>query len=336
MEMDITKLDPATLPEGEVEFLRILLQESFPFYNTGFHGEQAIHRLLATHLHNQFDYQNVALLRTGSGGRYEGAGVGEHEFILLTTNAEGPSTFPHQYFDKLIALAGAPVHVHPDLPPIIADVEHKPLDTGAKLSYHSTSKTTTPYPGRVLEAEFVAGNHELWAEARRRVFGEILADDEIIAGMKRDLKRYEKTCETGLSKFKGEQVQFDKDTRTVFYSPETFQNGMKYSFLRFTQTAFAIELFSLVKRRKIPIDDVLDLNQSVEERIRYAFRKGWVSRTNELLVAGYAYVKACDINCRLKAQFQQDGRTSLQLKENSLENLYESLVPPLKEGVLVE
>jgi len=36
MEMHITKLDPLTLPEGEVESVRILLQESFPFYNTDF------------------------------------------------------------------------------------------------------------------------------------------------------------------------------------------------------------------------------------------------------------------------------------------------------------
>jgi hypothetical protein len=336
MEMDITKLDPATLPQGEVEFIQILLGNSFPFYNTGYHGEQAIHQLLAVQLHHQFDYQNVALLRTGSGGRYEGAGVGEHEFILLTKQAGEPPRFPHEYFGTLIDVAQAPVYIHPELPPVVADVEHKPLDAGSKLSYHSASKTTTPYPGRILEAEFVAGNPALWMEARRTVFQEIVTDKEIIAGMKKDLKRYEKTCETGLSNFKGTQQQFDKESRSVFYDPAKFQNGMKYSFLRYTQTAFAIELYSLIKRKAIPVEDVLDLNQSVEERIRYAFRRGWVRRTEQLLVAGYAYVKACDINCRLKAQFHQDGRTTLQLTEGSLESLYGLLVPTFKEGVLID
>jgi len=69
MEMDISELDPATLPQGEVEFIQILLSNSFPFYNTGYNAEQAIHQLLASQLRHQFDYANVALLRTGSAVR---------------------------------------------------------------------------------------------------------------------------------------------------------------------------------------------------------------------------------------------------------------------------
>ena len=73
MEMDCTKLDPSTLPPGELEFLTHIIGGIYVAYGAGFEAELATLRLLAAHFTYLNEFANVALLRMGSGGRFEGA-----------------------------------------------------------------------------------------------------------------------------------------------------------------------------------------------------------------------------------------------------------------------
>lgn len=142
-------------------------------------------------------------------------------------------------------------------------LEHKRLDGSDLLSYYAGNQT--PYPGRILEGEYVAGNPSLVMEARYKVFTEIANEPKVISGMKADLKVHKKVCDTGLSR---NIPQFNLDTDELYFNPPERQFGMKYSLLRYVQTALSIELFELFQRGQLLIDDYLDLNQSVEERIR--------------------------------------------------------------------
>ena len=181
-------------------------------------------------------------------------------------------------------------------------LEHKRLHGAEPLSYYPGN--STPYPGRILEAEFVAGNEALVTEARQRVFSEIATQPEIISGMKKDLEVYRKVCETGVSR---STMQFDLETDEIHFNPPNRQFGLKYGLLRYVQTALSIEFFELFQRNQFPIEEYIDLNQSVEERIRYAFRKGWVANEEDLIVAGHIYLQALEINSTAKVQFYTDN-----------------------------
>lgn len=94
MEMAYGKLDPATLPPGEQKFLSMIAGGSYPTYGAGFMAEQATLYQLANHFMHLNEFANVALLRVDSGGRFEGAALGDAEFVLLTKDSMGDSWVP--------------------------------------------------------------------------------------------------------------------------------------------------------------------------------------------------------------------------------------------------
>jgi hypothetical protein len=210
-------------------------------------------------------------------------------------------------------------------------LEHKRLDGPDQLSYYPGNET--PYPGRILEGEYVAGNAELMTEARRRVFSEIMNDPKIIKGLKKDLKVYKKVCQTGLSR---NVPQFDRDKNESYFNPPARQDGLKYGLLRYTQTALSIELFELFQRKQFPVEEFLDLNQSVEERIRYAFRKGWVANDEDLTIAGIMYIQAADFNNTAKIHHYTDESNVFKLKEGSLAGVHDDIVAIFENRMLID
>ncbi len=341
--MDPAKLDLASLPAGERRFIGVIAGGFFPAYGVGFVAELATLNQLADHFRYLNEFANVALLRVGSGGRFEGAALGETEFVLLTQDSmgddwappapdeNGTRVYPHQYYDKLVATSRSDIFGVGPTPCMKVSLEHKRLDGPDQLSYYAGNDT--PFPGRILEAEFVAGNRALAASARRRVFAEIAADTRIVTGMKKDLTVYKKVCQTGVSR---KIRQFDTEKNEVFFNPPARQYGLKYGLLRYTQTALSIELFELVQRRKLPIDDYLDLPQSVEERIRYAFRKGWVAREDDLTVAGMLYIRAADFNNTAKIRYYTDDTTVAKLEDGSLREVHNDIVAVFANRLLAD
>ena len=344
MDMPLDWPEIGSLPSGELKFIKMIVDSSLAAYGGGYTAEQLTLVLLQNHFQYLNEFANVALLRVGSGGRFEGAGLGDAEFVLLTMDSmptewkpgvkgdPGSKVYPPDYFHTLKDTAGTDIMGVGMTPYMRVSLEHKRVDGPDLLSYYPGNPT--PYPGRILEGEYVAGNQDLATEARRKTFAEIASEPKIIAGMKADLKVHKKVCQTGLSR---KVPQFNLETEELYFNPPCGQFGMKYGLLRYVQTALSIELFELFQRRQIPIDEYLDLNQGVEERIRYAFRKGWVTNEEDLVAAGLIYLQAADVNSTAKIQYYTDDtRTISKLQPGDLRMLHEDVVEIFQGRLLVD
>jgi hypothetical protein len=348
MEMPTSPEELAKLPEGEQRFVSLIVNGNFAAYGVGFSAEQATVLSLRNH-HRQFNqFSNIALLRVGSGGRFEGSGLGETEFVLLTTDSseyqglvckeidgldedELKRDYPPTFFETLKEVAGTDI-LHVGLTAYMkVSLEHKRVDGDEKLSYYPGN--TTPFPGRVIEGEFIAGNPSLVTVARRKVFDEVANDPKILAGLKEDLKVYRKVCESGLSR---KVQQFDLDTGELFFNPENKQFGLKYGVLRYVQSALSIEFFELFQRRKMSIDEYIDLPPSVEERIRYAFRKGWVANEEDMIIAGHIYIQAMDVQTATKVNFYSEGGKRIFGVVGGLRTIHEDVVKIFETRLLID
>src|SRR5688572_4955703 len=58
-------------------------------YGAGFGAEWATLAHLANHFRHLNEFADNALMRVGSGGRFEGAGLGDAEFVLLPKDSMG-------------------------------------------------------------------------------------------------------------------------------------------------------------------------------------------------------------------------------------------------------
>lgn len=314
MEMDIGKLDLDRLPPGERTFIDLVASSMFLAYGAGFRAEWATLAHLGHHFMHLNEFANIALMRVGSGGRFEGAALGEAEFVLLTKDSMGDGwvppvdgefgtrIYPAAYYQTLCDTTGSDIVGVGVTPYMEVRLEHKRLDGEEPLSYYSG--VDVPFPGRIIEGEYVAGNVALVTEARRRVFTEMATEPKILAGIKKDLKTYRKVCETGLSR---KLPQFSLEDDVLFFDPPKRQFGMKYGLLRYVQTALLVEFIELFQRKQLPVDEYLDLPQSVEERIRYAFRKNWVANEKDFIIAGHIYLQATELNSTAKIQYYTDA-----------------------------
>jgi hypothetical protein len=344
MEMDLAKLDAEALSDGEKAFIAALASMTVVGYGAGYLAEQATLGLLAKHFRHLNQFANVTLLRVGSGGRFEGAGLGDTELCLLTKDSmredlpqptENQSElriYPASHFDTLAETTGTDIIGVGLTEYMNVSLEHKRLDGTEQLSYYAGNET--PYPGRILEGEYLAGNQSLITEARRKVFSEIATDHTIIKRLKKDLRVHKKVCDTGVSR---KVRQFDLDADEFYFNPPQGQFGMKYGLLRYAQAAISLEFFELFQRKQFPVEEYIDLSQSVEERIRYAFRKGWVANEKHLINLGRIYVQVANMNTIAKINFfTDDSNTTTKCPRGELRRLHEQLDNSLKRRLFID
>lgn len=322
--MNLDNLSIEDLPDAEKEFIAILLQSRSITYDAGYTFEAAMQLSARNYFANLDSVPNISLARIGSGGRYEGAGVGEQELLLVTRDSAGPADFSEELLQGTIRLIEgniAPEAVFGRWVRTLS-AERKRIEEPERLPFFSDNPT--PYPARVLEAEWIAGNPDLLFQAKHLTLQQIKLNRSIIDGVAEDKRRYRRVCESGLSRFKGkEYVQFEAATHTVVYDPQNQQYGFKYAFLRFIQTALALDIYRFMVARDIDPQELVDLNPSVEERIRYILRKCWVRRTDDLIRIGRAYVRACALQTELKVAYHfNDVRpATTKLKPSSIPEL---------------
>lgn len=325
------------LPDGEKEFIAAVQDLAVPDYAAGFSVEQRLQEFVNHYFSYLNQYSDLALLRIGSSGRYEGFALGEAEFVLVVRPGHGGSP-QHVKLDELLVLLRRPLPIPYQEWETKSSVEVKDLSTDIPFSFYGGNSKGKPFPGRVLEAEFVAGNPDLFWEARRRVLQEVTSEKAIRRAL-RDMRREHRSiCESGIQRYKGEELrQLDIHRGIVFHDPERNLDGLKRSFLRYVQTGLSYEIFDLLARKGIAVADVLDLNQSVEERIRYCFRKGWVKNKTGLIDVGCAYIELTALQGNIKWAYLTNKRKEFQLKESSqLRRAYELIVPTMEAGVLIE
>ena len=111
---------------------------------------------------------------------------------------------------------------------------------------------------------------------------------------------------------------------------------MKYGILRYVQTALSIELFELFRRRQLAVDTYLDLNQSVEERIRYALRKNWVATERDIIITCIMYIKSMDINNMIKIRHYTDGKTVFPVENGSLREIHDDIISIFEDRLLID
>ncbi len=347
MDMPTSTEELASLPQGEQRFVSLIIGGNFAAYGVGFAAEQATLAQLRHHHRELNRFSNIALLRVGSGGRFEGAGLGDTEFVLLTVDAieDGEQSFetvdaadqsklkfnyPAQFFEQLIEIASADIMSVGLTTYMRVTLEHKRVDGGGKLSYHPDSEV--PYPGRILEGELVAGSPLVFEIAKRKVFGEIAGDSKILRGLRKELRVIKKVLETGFSRT---VHQFDPSIGEIFFNPSEKQFGLKYGVLRYVQTALSIEFFELFQRHGMQIDDYMDLPPSVEERIRYAFRKGWVANEEDLIAAGLIYIQGLEIQTTMKANHYSESGKRIFAVQGGLSAIHQDVIDIFKNRLLV-
>lgn len=336
MEMDLEKLDLDALPDCEKAFIGGMLQTTAPLYQAGFNFEWAMKNLCANHFRYIGEYDNLALLRTGSGGRFDGTGLGDADLILLSSEMRSSASYPVEQIDRLVRTLNTPIAAIPGMWTNVS-VEHKSMNEGEKLSFYQGNIEGKAFPGRIMEAEFLVGNAGFFDSARRRVLEEIREDPRVLKSMKSQLKDHRKICKSGSQRYKNDElVHFDKATGEVFYYPEKSIFGLKHSFLRYMQLAQAVEIFEFFNRSELKVEELIDLNQSVEERIRYCLRKNWVlsDRVGQLIDTGLEYVRLCDLNSELKVQYFNDGSLSVKIDPKIFDIAYQVIVEQFENGFL--
>lgn len=124
-------------------------------------------------------YRNITISRIGSGGRYDSGGVREQEFLVMTfPYAEDSDITDDEVFLVIESLRSGIDLVIKKFSQCI--VEHKDLaKSDDSLLYHF-SRPTHPYPGRILESEFIAGNLNLFIQTKLRVINALKSNPKLI------------------------------------------------------------------------------------------------------------------------------------------------------------
>ena len=337
MEMALDKLSDEEMPDDEKEFIAAVRDLDVPEYATGFCSEQNLQKFLRYHFSYLNQYSDLALIRTGSSGRYEGFALGDAEFVLVVSPGHGESPLGDS-LDELRSLLERSLPIPHQPWETKVSVEIKDLNSDLPLAFYEGNAKGRPYPGRVLESEFVAGSSDVFWESRKRVFDEIIENKRILRVLKAMRREHRLICETGVQKFKGKELRhLDVEHGIVFHDPPNNIDGLKRGFLRYVQIALSIEIFGLVVRKQIPVPDVVDLNQSVEERIRYCFRKGWVKEKEPLINAGCAYIELAALQGVAKWNNFRSGHTKFQLEQpDHLKIACQQIVHPFQTRLLID
>lgn len=315
MEMDIRNLDLNELPPLELELMSVLERGKSIAYSAGYSLELYLNAIGTLDFSFLKDIEGIALIRVGSGARLDGAGIGEHEFIVLTKNKFAHANIINQISTFFIAKDwGVTVNTN-------VDVEVYSIDDSVSLLYHPSNGK--PFPGRILEAIFIEGDRSLFNKAKLIVLDQI--NSKVIRKMKEELRIYRNVSLSGLVKFKGREiVQFDKLKREIYYNPTENAYGLKQGYLRFFQQSLLIDFMILISKGLIDKEDLLDVPESMEEKLRFIIRKGWLNSKYEdyLLKLGFTYSKLVDMQSFVKVHYYKPDNkyrdtASLRLKKGS-------------------
>jgi hypothetical protein len=314
MEMNIDKLDLEKLPRLEIELLRTMMRTDSMAYAGGYGLESAINVIEAQKFNFLNNIQGVALLRVGSGSRLDGAGVGSQEFIVLTENETLYSNVIHNILHILSTEEwGVTVNTEVDCEILSLHKGHEQL-----LFYHSNNK---PFPGRIIESTLIYGDSELLTKAKSLVLEQM--NSTVIKKMKNELRTYKKVVTSGKCNFKKKlTTQFNKNLNEVYYNPEASIYGFKQAYIRFFQQAILIDILSLLVNRSVMKEELLCLPESMEEKLRFLIRKGWINNqyADYILQLGFTYTKLIDMQSYLKVTFYKEenkDRDTVRLKLKS-------------------
>ncbi len=303
MEMNIDLLDLNELPDCE-KALIAELRNLFPIaYIHSYATEERTNLAASAIFRNLNEIENISLLRTGSGGRLDGAGVGDHDFILLFDSNITSSSSKQVVNEKEVLKIKEELDLKNDVivnEQFACTVELIDIASEKELLvyHHSNNK---PYPGRILESAFVAGNDELFKTAKLETLKQLFGNKKVLKKIKEELRAYKKNTLSGDMSFKGKvRPQFIDELQVVLYDPKEQTYGLKYGPLRAMQLSLALEFYAALASKSITAESLLDLPTALEDRVRYILRKGLHSKVCEEYLIDFTLVYASLVNIQAK------------------------------------
>ncbi|HIF9496027.1 TPA: hypothetical protein ACX6SJ_000429 [Photobacterium damselae] len=308
MEMRLDQLNPNDMPEAEHKFIQKINSHDLLFQLAAFHAEEAIlqsARVKYKHLNN---CSNVVIARVGSGGRFDGAAVGDQEFLIITKPCMKEGDLSDEQISTLIEELDGCVDLGIQKYSR-SSVEHKDFSKGVReLLYHKNRKSH-PYPARVLDSEYIAGNVDLFFDSKIEIYKEIRNNSKILKKIRGELSDYKEVCKTGITSFKGKSViqfeDFSHEYSFVAYDSAKGIYGFKYAFIRLIQLGMSLLIYRYIKNSNCDLTEFLDIPPGIEEKIRYCLRKEWIENAESIIKVGVAYVKCIDIQTTLKVRYHQ-------------------------------
>lgn len=214
--------------------------------------------MMVIHHHlQQFDPCSYSLLLVGSDARRENAPHSEFEFCIITDNDSIGIDIQKAILDHSCANRKA-FSMYPShrIPTSDAIIEIKNLNQPrVDPSYVISGYNGNPehiWPDRVLHSQLVWGNPDLLSQAKKQVLLELSSMPKLTQKLARQGKNFADIAESGVSRRKGKlQRHFSLDDEKIFFRPDEYVLGLKYSVIRLVQN---ILLTSQIQSRDV-MDD---------------------------------------------------------------------------------
>ena len=324
LEMDLARLDLFSLPDLENELLAHLFQQAPHLAFLGMAGSQVELSLLRTAWLPLDKVSNLALIAPGSAGRFEGAGVGDLDLMLLWREDSGPEAASRERAENVAGEISAAGVKNPFMNAQSCQCSLLAVDEVKSLVLYGRAKA--PFPDRLTGAVLIAGSPILFADARERAAAEMLEGKGLLKKLKDDVKVHRKTATTGVLRFKGvDYVQVDLKEHEAIYNPEVNQSGLKYGPLRCIQRGLEFEFHSYLSRNGCDASEVLSFNPGTEERFRFFARKGWVKDEDLFLSLAVLYQQSLIYQAQLKIECHFRGEVP------AITRLNDSFLPVAEE-----
>lgn len=226
---------------------------------------------------------SIAIALTGSDARFEKGGFSSKSELVVITAAPEESLPP----DAQLSLAKIRELVASNLSFFFEMVEKKQVRAAEQVSVCVGRKNVFA-PTRAFDAQFIAGNTELFVEYKKQLYVELKSDPAILKSFKKDfLKEAEKTLSlewraiqspTKKSPVKPSSKLLGVDvSRGLVQTDGEYVKGPKYGVLRTIQYSVAYKIFC----SPLSQADFMQVPSSILERIDWLRNKNLSGLTGE-------------------------------------------------------
>jgi hypothetical protein len=221
-------------------------------------------------LQKKFGHNDWSLIIVGSDGKQERHPQSKTEIVFLYRNGSNKTKKLMNEMNNLINLSIEPIEFN----------EAKPVgDQNVLLSFYK-NQSNDCYPDRIINANFLLGENNLFIEAKKQTLLEMAGNNEqgkkIREKISSQLKDYIKTLKSGQYR---SQVVFDENQQYYFETDnwKNVKTGFKMGPLRTIQRKVDLLLINIIRENKLTINAVATTYPSNTcERIEFLAEKGLI------------------------------------------------------------
>lgn len=293
----------STAKETLLRFEKKVREEGSVLYQAAFDGTKLMNAV-ARHQCLPYDkFPNLVVLSAGSSGRLDSGGFGDFDLVVATRDAEHPGDLPTEHMEYLEQFLSAPIQLPRSPIPwsATATAQRVRIESDEDLLFFGGKAQ----PGRILEAEFIAGSPSLEGLLRERVATAVFQYSNRVLDDLRDQRRtHRKATETGQWSYKGSTVpQFERDPGKVEFSPQDGKWGLKFNYLRFFQTVMNVELVTALSSQESRVNMLARMPRGFEERVVLLLANECVNRIDDVMEVAVSYMHAAGVQAALKFRY---------------------------------